>query len=160
MKMDMRFIEPFVSSLQNVFTCMLGTPAQLGKPFLKGAMSQKIDIVAIISLSGDVIGTTVLGFPKETALAIASQFSGEEMTLDHPDLPDALGELINMVTGSAKANLKGITAAISLPRVIAGKNVHVGGPKTLPFVVIPFKSDLGYFYLELAVLSNEKSEAA
>ena len=119
-----------------------------------------MDIVAIISLSGDVIGSTVLGFPKQTALAIASQFAGEEMTLDHPDLPDALGELINMVTGSAKANLKGITASISLPRVIAGNSVMVGGPKTLPFVVIPFKSDLGYFYLELAVLSNEKSEAA
>lgn len=160
MKMDMRFIEPFVASLQNVFTCMLGTPAQLGKPFLKGAMTQQVDVVAIISLSGDVIGSTVLGFPKQTALAIASQFAGEEMGMDHPDLPDALGELMNMVTGSAKSNLKGITASISLPRVVAGSNVKVGGPKALPFVVLPFKSELGYFYLELAVLSNDNAQAA
>lgn len=160
MKMDMRFIEPFVASLQNVFSCMLATPAQLGKPFLKGTMTQHVDVVAIIALTGDVIGSTVLGFPEATALAIASRFAGEEMTMDHPDLPDALGELINMVTGSAKANLKGISATISLPRVVAGQNVKVGGPKTLPFVVIPFKSDLGYFYLELAVLKNEQAQAA
>lgn len=159
MKMDMRFIDPFVASMQNVFTCMLGTPAQLGKPYLKGTMTQQIDLVAIISLTGDVIGSTVLGFPRETALAIASRFAGEEMTMDHPDLPDALGELINMVTGSAKANLVGLTVSISLPRVIAGRNVLVGGPKTLPFVVLPFKSELGYFYLELAVLSNDKANA-
>jgi chemotaxis protein CheX len=160
MKMDMRFIDPFVASLQNVFVCMLGTQAQLGKPYLKGSMTQQIDVVAIIALTGDVIGSTVLGFPQETALAIASRFACEEMTMDHPDLPDALGELINMVTGSAKANLKGLSATISLPRVIAGQNVLVGGPKTMPFVVLPFKSDLGYFYLELSVLSNEKKQAA
>lgn len=160
MKMDMRFITPFVASLQNVFTCMLGTEAQLGKPYLKGTMDQQIDLVTIISLSGDVIGSTVLGFPEETALAIASKFACEKMTLDHPDLPDALGELINMVTGGAKANLQGITASISLPRVIAGKNVKVGGPKALPFVVLPFKSELGYFYLELSVLSNDQAKAA
>ena len=160
MKMDMRFIDPFVASLQNVFVCMLGTPAQLGKPYLKGTIDQQIDLVAVIALTGDVVGSTVLGFPMETALAVASRFASEEMGLDHPDLPDALGELINMITGSAKANLQGINATISLPRVIAGKNIKLGGPKAMPFVVLPFKSELGYFYLELSVLSNDQSQAA
>jgi Holliday junction resolvasome RuvABC endonuclease subunit len=45
----------------------------------------------------------VLAFPTETAERVVSLFCGQQLAAGTPDFADAIGELVNMVSGGAKA---------------------------------------------------------
>ena len=64
------------------------------------------DISGIISLSGDVERAVTMSFPNETGKQVVAKFVGEELATDHEDFTDAIGELVNMVTGGAKVKLE------------------------------------------------------
>lgn len=153
--MDVKFINPFVNSIMNVFETMLGTKVQIGKPMLKSEDMVTAEVSGIIGLSGDVQGSVVLSFPGNVACKVASQFSGEEMTVEHADFTDAIGELANMVAGNAKKDFVGYNASISLPSVIIGPGHKVSQSKASPFLVIPCNTDLGKFNVEVALIPNK-----
>ncbi len=149
--MDVRYVNPFVKSVSNVFKTMLHTDVTVGKPYLKTPHCDRPDVSGVIGLSGDVTGVVVLGFSKNVAIAVAEKFVGTSLTVDHPDFADALGELANMVAGGAKASFEGINASISLPSVIVGENHEVIKSKANPSLVIPCDSPMGHFTVEVAM---------
>ena len=102
-------------------------------------------------------GCVVLCFPMATALKSASTFAGVELTADHEDFSDALGELANMVAGQAKAKLEGFNISISLPSVIIGQEHVVLQSRQRPRLAIPCDSALGRFTVEVAMVIQEKS---
>lgn len=151
--MDVRFINPFILAIQNVFETMVESEILVSKPFLKSDQHNLAsDISAVIGLSGDVLGNVVLSFPESTAVRAASKFTGMAITADDPDFADALGELLNMIAGGAKANFRGLNASISLPRVIRGKQLDVLRSKHSKTLVLPCDSQLGRFRLEATIV--------
>jgi len=154
--MDVRFINPFILAINNVFETMLNTKVKVGKPLLKKADRLTAEVSGIIGLSGDVQGCVVLSFPDEVACRIASAFAGEELALDSPDFPDAIGELTNMVAGNAKKDFTGCETSISLPSVIIGPGHIVSQSKTSPFLVIPCETSLGRINVEVALIPVKK----
>lgn len=154
--MDVRLINPFVSSVREVFTTMLKTDIIISKPVLKGVNESNADVSAVIGLSGDAVGSVVLSFPMLTATRTASQFSGVEMGHGHEDFADALGELANMVAGSAKAKLEGLSVNVSLPNVIVGREHIVAPSKTTPRLALPCDSTLGRFCVEVALTVQKR----
>ena len=66
--MDVRYINPFLSAIRNVFEKMLGLPFQLGKPQLKQDSFPLYDVSAFIGLSGTASGCVVLCLAKPMAL--------------------------------------------------------------------------------------------
>ncbi len=155
--MDIRFVNPFVTAIQNVFKTMIATDTIIGKPFLKGTDdASDADVYAMIGLSGQVMGMIVIAFPQATALKIAKALTGEEMGIDHPDLGDALGELINMVTGQAKSLFTGVVANISLPNVVIGSQMQTLDTKQ-PTLVLPCDSTLGRFRVEVTIATAASS---
>ncbi|MBP7936762.1 MAG: chemotaxis protein CheX [Phycisphaerae bacterium] len=157
--MDVRFINPFIGSVKNVFKTMLATDIIVSKPVIKEHDEANADVSAVIGLSGDASGCVVLSFPTRTAAAAASKFAGAEMDEKNPDFADALGELANMVAGHAKANLEGLNLSISLPSVIIGKEHTVSQSRIAPRLSLPCDSSLGRFAVEV-VLVVEKKPAA
>lgn len=150
--MDVRYINPFIEAVQNVFTTMLSTDTSISKPFLKGSDdSNKTSVSVVIGLSGGMIGMIAMCLPDQTALKLASKFVGQQMDMDHPDLADALGELLNMIAGQAKSKFDELDTQLSLPRVITGKDLKVLNSKE-PTLVLPCDSTLGRFRLEITVL--------
>lgn len=150
--MDVRYINPFIEAVQNVFTTMLSTDTVIGKPFLKGPDDNgNTSFSVVIGLSGGMIGMIAMCLPSRTALKLAGKFAGQEMDLDHPDLADALGELLNMVAGQAKSKFDALDTHLSLPRVITGKDLTVLNSKE-PTLALPCDSTLGRFRLEITVL--------
>lgn len=156
--MDVRYINPFITSVQEVFKTMLATDIMVSRPVVKSADEAGADVSAVIGLSGDAIGSVVLSFPMLSAAKAASRFSGAEMTASHPDFADALGELANMVAGAAKARLNGLNVSISLPSVIVGREHVVSRLKNVPRLALPCDSPLGRFCVEVS-LTVEKAEA-
>lgn len=149
--MDPAFITPFIKSIQNVFNMMLQLDVTVEDPRLKTDSKATYDVSGIIGLSGDVVGSAVLSFPTDAAERIVALFTGEEMPVDHPDFSDAIGELINMVTGNAKADFAGKNVSISCPNVVRGKDHSIARPREIPTILIPCSTDCGELVLEISV---------
>lgn len=149
--MDASYIKPFVASIQNVFATMMQLPVSLGTPHLKAKPAASADVTGIIGLSGDVVGTVALSFPDETALRVVALFAGQQFPNDSPDFADAIGELVNMVCGGAKAMFTNKKVSISCPSVVIGAGHQVATPQDTPCVVIPCATDCGTLAIEVAI---------
>ena len=160
--MDVRYINPFIMAVKNVFKSMVATDIHIGKlEILKANAEPRTDVSAVIGLSGDVAGCVVLSLPMQTAITTAGKFAGVEVSPDHPDFSDALGKLANNVAEQSKAQLNGLSVSISLPSVIVGREHIVAQSRQQPRLSLPCNSDLGRFYVEVSMVveKNEKSTA-
>ena len=157
--MDARLINPFVSAVQNVFRTMVSVEVRVGKPYIKANGSCSADVSGVIGLSGDATGCAVLSFPEAVACRTASSFAGVEIGVDHPEFADAIGELANMVAGNAKKDLCGLRCGISLPSVVIGHEHVVSQSQTAPRLVVPCKTTLGDFFLEVALRAEKAVHA-
>jgi len=150
--MDPSYISPFIHSVQNVFSTMLQMPVTVGEPSIKSSAEPAHDVSGIIGMSGDVAGSIVLSFDSETADAIVSLFTGEKIDASSPDFADAVGELVNMISGGAKAKFPGgKSVSISCPSVIVGKGHSVAPQTDIPCVIIPGATDCGEIAIEVAI---------
>lgn len=153
--MDPHYIKCFVQSIQNVFSTMLQLPVTVKEPSVKGQGSPSHDISGIIGLSGEVVGTVVLAFPTDTAERVVSLFCGQQLVSGTPDFADAIGELVNMVSGGAKALFKDRRCSISCPSVVMGGNHVVTVPSDTVTVLIPCVTDCGSMTLEVSMRRTE-----
>ena len=143
--MDVRYINPFIKSIGNVFKTMLSVDIAFDKPRLTAEKMDRPDVSGVIGFSGDASGAVVLSFQKHVAAKIVSQFAGAELDIGHEDFADAIGELANMVAGGAKSDFEGLDISISLPSVIIGEKHEVSPSNAYPQLVIPCNSPLGSF---------------
>lgn len=158
--MDVRYVNPFVNSICNTFETMCGLKVEVGKPSLKTGDDPRSDVSSVIGFSGDAAGCVVIHFSFEIASKIATAFAGTDITPEHPDFADAVGELANMVAGGAKAKFDGLNISISLPNVIVGRNHNVSASKNNPRLVVPCKTSVGTFHVEVGMVLNKTSGAA
>lgn len=155
--MNVNYINPFVIATQEVFKTMVHLPITLGKPYLRQSGDPKYDVSATIGISGAVTGSAILSFPLNVAVAVASGLAGAPSTELDQDAIDALGEVANMIAGSAKAKLPGGANKLSLPNVVLGQH-RVALPSGVPIIVIPCaitlsaepKRIVGNFIIEIA----------
>ncbi|MFQ5489213.1 MAG: chemotaxis protein CheX [Phycisphaerae bacterium] len=155
--MDVRYINPFIAAIKNVFSTMVNTQVAVGKPMLRPDQIKSADVSGVIGLSGDVTGAVVLSFPLDVACKVASKFAGVELHSDHPDFTDAIGELANMIAGNAKKDFTGLSVSISLPSVICGHGHVVTQSVAAPQLMIPCNTDIGSFYVEVAMVVEKSS---
>ena len=141
--MDASYVMPFVKALENVFSTMLQIQVQVEPPRLRDTTEPGHDVSGIIGMSGDVTGAVVLSFPTETALRVVNLFTGLETELGDEDFADAIGELVNMVTGNAKAEFKNADVSISCPSVVIGAGHQIFQRKDQPIIEIPCDCDCG-----------------
>jgi len=137
------FINPFLNSAITVFRTMLGCELQRGKPYLADSVQPKHEISGVIGLSGKAIGTVVLSLEGPVALKVAEAMLGEAQTELSGDVVDAIGEVTNMIAGSAKAQLEHLNMSVSLPSVIMGRDHKVAFPGDIRPIAIPFDSEWG-----------------
>ncbi|MBN2309145.1 MAG: chemotaxis protein CheX [Candidatus Hydrogenedentes bacterium] len=110
------------------------------------------EIMALIGFSGRVKGTAALAFPVETSSAMITQLIGPGPH-DDETVSDAIGELVNIVAGAAKAKISeaiGEVLELSLPLVIRGDDYDVFSPSNAVWLEIPFTSGLGALTLQLS----------
>jgi len=159
--MDVRYINAFVRSISNTYETMCQLPVTVGKPQIKANEGPGTDVSGVIGFSGDAAGCVVLHFSFDVASKLATRFAGIDITPQHPDFADAIGELANMVAGGAKAQFDGLNISISLPNVIVGENHSVSASKVAPRIVIPCDTEVGQFHVEIGMeIGKPKTLAA
>ena len=149
--MKAEYINPFVNATIEAFDKMLGCEVHRGALTLKTAPQTPFEISGVIGLSGNAIGTVVLSFSKELALKAAGTLLMTEMTEITSDVVDAVGELTNMVAGSAKSKLEELQLSISLPNVITGSGHEIRFPSEVTPICIPFESPWGPLTVEVGL---------
>jgi chemotaxis protein CheX len=148
--MNVRFINPFIEGVNDLFGTMLSAGIRRGEPVVSKEAPGHLDVVAMIGISGEVQGSVALGMPAQTAMKMTSALLG--MTIEELDstTTDGIAELVNIIAGSAKAKL-GETSSeplqLSLPNVVRGKELTIGCPSQAIWLDIPYETDFGPFNL-------------
>ncbi len=142
-----KLIVPFVNSVKAVFATMLGVRTTVARPMLKTQNAPAYDISSIIGFSGEVIGSVAVSYHQDVALKLVEAFTGSAIAPGSPDFVDAVGELANMIAGSAKKDL-GAAASISVPSVIIGHGHSIAHLRGVPCLIIPCSTPAGDFAVE------------
>ena len=148
--MKAEYINPFLEASINLFREHLKFDIKNNTPFINQDSQNLNEVSAIIGLAGDIAGAVVLSFTRETAIAMASRFSGQTYHALSKEVIDAVGELVNIIAGNAKKDLLGFRIEISLPGVITGNTYKINWPHGVPVITIPFESDAGIFSVNVS----------
>lgn len=149
--MDVKSINPFIAATLTVLETMAMTKARAEPLYIKKEEAATGDVTAVIGLSGDTRGTVSVSFSEACATSIVSKMLGEEITSINADIKDAVGEIGNMISGQARAQLEemGRVMYAAVPTVITGANHSISHITTYPIVAIPFVTDDGGFTIEV-----------
>ncbi len=143
---------PFIAATCNTFATVVSCELQRGAPRLQAPSEELFDVSAVIGLSGTAIGSVALSVSKEVALQATSTMLMTQTTEINADVVDAIGELTNMIAGSAKAKLVDFNLSISLPTVVTGKGHVLSFPREVRPICIPFESIWGPLKLEVCLV--------
>jgi chemotaxis protein CheX len=136
-------INPIVTSTVTVFRTMAGCELRCGKPYLVGDKNGAHDISGVIGLSGRAVGTVVLSLGEPVALRVTESMLDELPAEINSDVIDTVGELTNMIAGSAKAQLEHLKMSLSLPNVIVGRDHQIAFPGDVTPIGVPFDCPWG-----------------
>jgi len=151
--MDIKYINPFVESVLANLEQMAAIKAEKQDVSVSKEAKTSADISGIIGLGGEIKGSAVISFPKPIALTVASAMFMDDLKEINDDVKDAIGEFANIVIGNARNKLvdAGLNVTISTPTIIIGKNHIISHPHDIPFLVIPFKTNLGFFQINIGI---------
>jgi chemotaxis protein CheX len=155
--MQAELINPFIESVQEIFSTMLSSNATRGQISVSRDSKGPGELLALIGISGESKGTVTVSFPTDTALQIVGQMAGMEFEAVDETVVDGVAELINMIAGGAKAKLRTNGKKpmdLGLPSVVTGKDYHVDYPKKSIWLEVPFESDLGSFLMRVTFESG------
>lgn len=147
--MTAEYINPVISATKSVFETMLDcTPTRTGL-MLKETMSPRHELSAVIGVTGKVAGTIVVSMSHSAALGVLERMLGIKAPEINTEVCDAVGELTNMIAGSAKSQLERLELSISIPNLISGSNHNVHYPSNVQPICIVFDSEIGPFAIEV-----------
>ncbi len=147
--MNVKYINPFIKTTQEVFSQFIGISVKPGKPFIFNPSETRLnyDISGIIGLAGEVVGFVIISFPKIVALRTVSKLTGNEMKIFDELVVDSVGELINIIAGNSKKEMEEFRIVISLPSIVRGVNHQLAWISGVPVICIPFECEYGGFYV-------------
>lgn len=161
--MRVEYINPFLESIQETFSTMLGFAPLRGEVGVSKSGAMAHEITAVIGLTGPVRGTVALSFPTQTARALVERLTGQAEAAVEETVSDGLAELVNMVAGGAKAKLNGNGSAViglSLPTVVRGERCDIEPLKQTVWLDVPYATDVGPFTLRVAFEFNSQGGKA
>lgn len=150
---DIDIAKSFIKATTDILSTMAGIEARPGAPYVKKSAAARGDVSAIVGVTGPKRGTIAVSFTEACAVALVRGMLGDDIQDLMQDTQDAVGEVANMVSGQARANLaaKGLTLQGATPTVIIGKNHMISHTTTSPVMAIPFSTPAGEFTVEFCL---------
>lgn len=155
-QIDASLVNAVVSATTNVLSTMACTEAVCKEVKAEKDYRPYGDISAVIGISGETgEGMFALSFPLDLANTLASRLIGSSPDkISSEDRCDAVGELINMISGSTKTTLSQQSQSVyklSLPTVIQGRDHEISSrPKNNPYLVMVFETEGKSFGLQVS----------
>jgi len=149
--MKVEYINPFLTAAISAFDTMLGCALTRGAPYVKDGAQPEHEVSGVIGLTGNAKGTVVLGLGREAAISAAEVLLEKRPAEIDAEVTDAVGELANIIAGSAKAQLQHLELGVGLPTVITGKGHCIEFPQHVTPICIPFESPWGPVTVEVGL---------
>lgn len=148
--MNVELAKPFIKAAVDVLSMMAMVTPKPGKPYVKKDNAAMGDVSGIVGITGDMNGTISITFTKSCAVTIVKNMLGDDIQDIVQDVQDAVGEIVNMISGQARAGLveQGLNFSGSTPSVIMGDNHTISHISSSTIMAIPFNSDAGEFTIE------------
>lgn len=156
--MKAEYINPFIDSTRKLMEIMVGIEQFEKKSVtVDRKLSAIFDVSAVIGVTGDFVGSIVLSFSEGVAQQMLSRLLGEPVVEFNDDVCDAVGEMVNIITGNAQAQLQedgfsNVNRAI--PNVIIGKGHVIRVSQETPCINIEFCTEMGGFALQVCLRSS------
>ncbi len=152
--MNVNYINPFINASIEVIKKFAGVNSMPDKPFVKPHPVTGGDIKGFIGLNGHGIsGYFIISFTR-TFLndTLAGLFNNKQSASDE-ELDDLVGELTNMITGSAKGELskRGFFFDVAVPKITHAVPEIPQNLKDCPVIIVPFETKTGKFFIEAAI---------
>lgn len=152
--LDKRLINAFIEGVIKTMSTIANTEVTTGKPTVEAQHSSKGEIAGMVGMvAGKMKGTMTISYKKPGIFLILSNMLGETYTEINGEVQDAVGELTNMIYGTAKTSLNqmGYSFEMAIPSVITG-HFQISKSHTGATLVIPFNLKTGdVFYVEITV---------
>ncbi|MCL2180388.1 MAG: chemotaxis protein CheX [Treponema sp.] len=137
-----QYIQPFIDGSIEVFRDLCNTEVTASRPFFvtQSEFETIWDVSGIIGLSGEVSGAVAISLKEATAFKLTNILTGTEHTTVDREVTDALGEIINIITGNVKEFFERKTRIkISMPSIIKGRSHSIVWPSDKTRIIcIPF----------------------
>jgi chemotaxis protein CheX len=150
--MNVEFMNPFLTATINVLKTMCFTDVTAGKPYIKKDKISCGDVSGVVGITGPPNGSMSLTFNKDCIIQIVSNMLGESFKDINDDIKDAVGELSNMISGTARNDLgnNGYSFKTSIPTVVSGPKHEIRHMCKAPTIAIPFTTSGGSFVVEIS----------
>ena len=137
-----KYILSFIKVCESVFRDFCSTEVKAGKVFYLTKENRDMgwDISGIIGLSGQISGAVSLSMKDNVAFKVTKTLTGIDHNAFDADVIDAIGEIINIITGNIKKEFEAsYKTAISIPSIVQGKGHRLIWPsKNIRIICIPF----------------------
>lgn len=146
------YVQPFVSSAQEILEQVLSGRIAAGKVRLSPTPRAGNGVTAIVGVTGEGEGRVLFEMSRRTALAIAGEMNSELQSELSSLAQDTLSELASMMTGRAISllNDKGYKLRVSPPTLIAGDNVTISTAE-LETLIVPLETMHGEVVVNVAM---------
>ncbi|MDR0337103.1 MAG: chemotaxis protein CheX [Planctomycetaceae bacterium] len=153
------YINPVIAGLEEAFNVQLNCKIERTGLGLMENNQALYPVSGIIGISGKCVGTIVLSMSESVAIkAAATMLMDPDVAEINDEVMDAVGEITNIVCGSAKAKLAQFQLSMSLPNVLCGTNCRLHFPQKSHPIFIPFKCIWGSLALQLGFVFSSNAE--
>ncbi|MBU0553047.1 chemotaxis protein CheX [Myxococcota bacterium] len=152
------FVNAFLNAIIEILETMASLTPTPGKPFIKKQDNSRGDISGIIGMAGHRLqGAFAISFQRRCIFDVVERMLGEPVTRINDDVIDCVGEITNMVSGVARANLstQGHEYGMATPTVICSDDHTIAQATKEPVVVMPFTTPAGAFLVEVSLWRTE-----
>ena len=152
--MDASIVAAFNQAAKNTFKDMFGLDAvEAGSRELGSSEEHGWDLSGLLGLAGQAQGVIAI---RLTQSLIAGLLAGSGVAAggdeERGQLEGGLvGEMTNIIAGSAISSIHGLEIEIAPPVVVRGPNHTIGWPAIAPVVALSYKLPSGSFELDLCI---------
>ncbi len=151
---DKKLLQAFVDGVIKTLATIAQTDAKVGKPYIEPELTEKGEIAGMVGMVAPPLkGTLLISFTKDSIFQIMENMLGEKHTEINGEISDAVGELTNMIYGTAKTalNQMGYSFEMAIPTVIRGEFTLSKSTKSAT-LVIPFElKNSAQFHVKITV---------
>jgi chemotaxis protein CheX len=144
-------VEHLVQATTEVFETMVFRKLKTGTPIDGDALRPGSNVVGTIGFAGSSSGLVAFYSTLETAREIAGAMLGLAPEDVNGEIPDAIGEITNMVAGSFRTRMarEGDAWAISVPTVTMGSDFYIKPMTNGRRILLPFRMGEQEVFVEL-----------
>lgn len=155
--MDAAYLNPALTAIVNIMEKMAQLHPVREAVRLKPNAVAYGDISSLIEMKGSGgHGSVAVSFTVPVIQVLGKRMLPPNTRMTDKLMKDLTGEIANMIAGGMKSELEaaGLKFDISLPKILSGRPHRLDHSTSVPAMLVPFKTDVGPFYVELSFSSQ------